>query len=61
MLKGYIFYCPNHSMRIVESGNGRFIENGSRWNVEARDVEISESLMDQNPSIDSSVVPIIIT
>ncbi|KAJ1387920.1 Retrovirus-related Pol polyprotein from transposon TNT 1-94 [Sesbania bispinosa] len=26
--KGYKFYCPNHSMRIVESGNARFIENG---------------------------------
>nr|KYP46271.1 Retrovirus-related Pol polyprotein from transposon TNT 1-94 [Cajanus cajan] len=27
-LKGYMFYCPNHSMRIVETGNARFIENG---------------------------------
>ncbi|CAL9126122.1 unnamed protein product, partial [Musa textilis] len=26
--KGYKFYCPNHSMRIVESGNARFLENG---------------------------------
>jgi len=26
--KGYIFYCPNHSKRIVESGNARFIESG---------------------------------
>ncbi|RDX71092.1 hypothetical protein CR513_49605, partial [Mucuna pruriens] len=26
-LKGYIFSCPNHSMRIVESGNAWFIEN----------------------------------
>ena len=25
--KGYRFYCPNHSTRIVESGNARFIEN----------------------------------
>ena len=25
--KGYMFYCPNHSMRIVETGNARFIEN----------------------------------
>ena len=23
-----MFYCPNHSTRIVESGNARFIENG---------------------------------
>ena len=22
-----MFYCPNHSMRIVETGNPRFIEN----------------------------------
>jgi len=26
--KGYMFYCPNHSMRIVETENARFIENG---------------------------------
>ena len=26
--KGYRFYCPNHSTRIVETGNARFIENG---------------------------------
>lgn len=25
--KGYRFYCPNHSTRIVETGNARFIEN----------------------------------
>ena len=26
--KGYRFYCPNHSVRIVETGNARFLENG---------------------------------
>ena len=26
--KGYRFYCPNHSSRIIETGNARFIENG---------------------------------
>jgi transposase InsO family protein len=26
--KGYRFYCPNHSTRIVETGHARFIENG---------------------------------
>ena len=26
--KGYIFYCLNHSMRIIESGNTWYIENG---------------------------------
>ena len=25
--KGYRFYCPNHSTKIVETGNARFIEN----------------------------------
>ena len=24
---GYMFYCPNHSMRIIETGNARFIKN----------------------------------
>ena len=47
----------------VESGNARFIENGSvSGSVGARDVEIRESLMDQNPSNDPSQieVPIIV-
>nr|KYP53159.1 Retrovirus-related Pol polyprotein from transposon TNT 1-94 [Cajanus cajan] len=26
--KGYMFYCPNHSIRLFETGNARFIENG---------------------------------
>lgn len=26
--KGFRFYCPNHSTRIVETGNTRFFENG---------------------------------
>ena len=26
--KGYRFYCPNHSSRIIETCNARFIENG---------------------------------
>ena len=57
--KGYRFYCPNHSTRIVESKNARFIENGS---VSGSVVEIRESLMDQNPSNDPSQieVPIIV-
>jgi len=25
--KGYMFYSPNHSMRIVKNENARFIEN----------------------------------
>jgi len=26
--KGYRFYCPTHSTKIVETGNVRFLENG---------------------------------
>lgn len=26
--KGYKFYCPKHSMRIIEIGNTNFIKNG---------------------------------
>ena len=42
-LKGYRFYCPNHSTRIVESGNARFIENGqSSGSGEPRKVDVQE-------------------
>lgn len=38
-----MFYCPNHSMRIFESGNARFIENGEiSGSIVPRDVEIKE-------------------
>ena len=41
--KGYMFYCPNHSMRIVETGNARFIENGEiSGSIVPREVEIKE-------------------
>jgi len=41
--KGYRFYCPTHSTRIVETGNARFIENGETSGSEAsRNVEIKE-------------------
>ena len=41
--KGYMFYCPTHSTRIVETGNARFIENGETSGSEAsRNVEIKE-------------------
>jgi len=26
--KGYMFYCPTHSTRIIETRNVRFFENG---------------------------------
>ena len=41
--KGYIFYCPTHSTKIVETGNVRFIENGETSGSEAsQNVEIKE-------------------
>jgi len=41
--KGYMFYCSNHSMRIVEIGNARFIENGEiSGSIVPRDVKIKE-------------------
>ena len=41
--KGYRFYCPNHSTRIVETGNARFIEIGEvSGSLEPRQVEIRE-------------------
>ena len=42
--KGYLFYCPNHSTRIVESGNRRFIENGqTSGSGEPRKVDVQET------------------
>jgi len=41
--KGYRFYCPNHSSRIVETDNAKFIENGEvSGSVERQSVEINE-------------------
>jgi len=41
--KGYMFYCPTHSTRIIETGNAWFIENGETSGSEAsRNVEIKE-------------------
>jgi len=41
--KGYMFYCPTRSTRIVETRNARFIENGETSGSEAsRNVEIKE-------------------
>ena len=42
-LKGYMFYCSNHNMRIVETGNARFIENCEiSGSTVPRDVKIKE-------------------
>jgi len=41
--KGYMFYCPNHSMKIFETGNVRLIENGEiSGSTVPRDVKIKE-------------------
>jgi len=41
--KGYMFYCPNHSIRIVKIGNARFIENCEiSGSTVPRDVKIKE-------------------
>ena len=41
--KGNRYYYPNHSTRIVETGNARFIENGElSGSEEPRKVEIKE-------------------
>ena len=56
--KGYRFYCPSHSTRIVETGNARFIENGEiSGSLEPRKVEIREIRVHVPlPNISSQVV-----
>ncbi|KAJ8621947.1 hypothetical protein MRB53_030476 [Persea americana] len=46
--KGFRFYCPNHSTRIVETGNARFFEKG----------EISGSNTPQDVIIQEIKVPV---
>lgn len=53
--KGYKFYYPSHSMRIVETKNTRFIENGViSWSVEPHKVEIEEVKVQVSLPITSS-------
>ena len=60
--KGYRFYCPNHSMRILESGNAHFIENGNIiGSNESRNVEIKETLVETSASNVPSQVVVPIT
>ena len=48
--KGYRFYCPNHSVRIVETGNSRFLENGEiSGSNEPRKVDVEEIRVDIPP------------
>lgn len=45
----YRFYCPNHSMRIVESSNTQFIKNGkSSGSAEPHKVDAQETQI-ENP------------
>ena len=48
--KGYRFYCPNHSVRIVETDNARFLENGEiSGSNEPRKVDVEEIRVDIPP------------
>ncbi|RVW17709.1 Retrovirus-related Pol polyprotein from transposon TNT 1-94 [Vitis vinifera] len=48
--KRYRFYCPNHSVRIIETGNARFLENGEiSESNEPRKVDIEEIRVDIPP------------
>ncbi|KAL0534433.1 hypothetical protein IC582_028724 [Cucumis melo] len=61
--KGYRFYCPKHSTRIVETGNVRFIENDiTSGSLEPQKVEIQEVRVEIPSSITSSqvVVPFVV-
>ncbi|WVZ23370.1 hypothetical protein V8G54_001914 [Vigna mungo] len=62
--KGYRFYCPNHSTRIVESGNARLIENGQFSGSEkSRIVDIQEHTDSVSTSNVSSevVIPLLVS
>ena len=62
--KGYRFYCPNHSTRIVESGNARFIENDQiSGSGEPRKLDIQEIRVEaSSPEISTEVVvPIVVS
>ena len=66
--KGYRFYCPNHSTRIVESGNARFIENGQisgssePRKVNVQEIQIENPTQMDFPNVSSSVVgPLVVS
>ena len=61
--KGFRFFCPNHSTRIVETGNARFIENGEiSGSDNLRNVDIQEVRVQVPMPITSNkiVVPIVV-
>ena len=59
--KEHRFYCPNHYIRIVETGNTRFIENGEvSGSLEPHKVEIQEVRVQVPLPITSSQVVVLI-
>ncbi|GJQ99271.1 retrovirus-related pol polyprotein from transposon TNT 1-94 [Tanacetum coccineum] len=44
--KGYQFYCPNHTTRIIETRDVEFIENGEISRNGERSIDLNEKLMD---------------
>ncbi|XP_028106684.1 uncharacterized protein LOC114305749 [Camellia sinensis] len=50
--KGYKFYCPNHSTRIVETGIARFLENGEISGSEKTRVVNFEEIRVDVPTFD---------
>ena len=48
--KGYIFYCPNHSLKIMETVNAKFLKNGGvkrskeQQNLDIKKIKVNTSL-----------------
>lgn len=49
--KGYRFYCPNHTTRIVETRNAEFIENGEISGSSGRKIDLNENITDVSNSV----------
>ena len=47
--KGYGFYCPNHSVRIVETGNARLENDEISGSNESRKVDVEDMRVDIPP------------
>ncbi|RVW44256.1 Retrovirus-related Pol polyprotein from transposon TNT 1-94 [Vitis vinifera] len=54
--KGYRFYCPNHSVRIVETGNARFLENGEISGKPPQSAPLRRSQRERRPAITDDYV-----
>ena len=63
--KGYRFYCPNYSSRIIETNNARFIENGEvsgstdKQIVDINEIRVNVPLPINVPT--STIVPNIVS